>query len=100
MALALQASHTNESYGDANDSVEPSLATGATGLVPAYAVLDASARWRISARHAVTTGLSSLANARYFTKRTDEYPGPGLLPGLGCSVYVGIAAFLRPGSKQ
>jgi Fe(3+) dicitrate transport protein len=100
VALTLQGSHTSQSYGDANNSVAPSVENGATGLVPAYTVMDASARWRVSARHTVTAGINNLANARYFTKRTDEYPGPGLLPGLGRSVYVGFSTVIGPGGTH
>jgi Fe(3+) dicitrate transport protein len=35
-------------------------------------------------------GINNLTNARYFTKRTDEYPGPGILPGIGRSVYASL----------
>ncbi len=98
VALTAQASHTSRSYGDANNSVEPSVENGATGVVPAYRVLDVSARWRVSSRYTVTAGINNLANVRYFTKRTAEYPGPGVLPGLGRSVYVGFATRTGPDS--
>ncbi len=35
-------------------------------------------------------GVNNLANARYFTKRTGEYPGPGILPDMGRRMYVGL----------
>lgn len=94
--FTLQASHTSSSFGDANNSVTPSVENGATGLVPAYTVLDGSARWRLSPRLTVTAGVNNLANAHYFTKRTAEYPGPGVLPGTGRSVYVGVATRVGP----
>jgi hypothetical protein len=31
-------------------------------------------------------------NAKYFTTRTDEYPGPGIIPAIGRSIYVGFGA--------
>lgn len=96
VALTVQASHTSSSFGDANNSVTPSVENGATGLVPAYTVIDCSTGWRLSPRFTVTAGINNLANVRYFTKRTAEYPGPGVLPSSGRSVYVGVATRVGP----
>jgi Fe(3+) dicitrate transport protein len=88
-ASTLQASHTSSSYGDANNSV---VATdvAAAGLVPSYTVLDLSGQFGLGAGLELTFGVNNLANARYFTKRTGEYPGPGILPGMSRSYYIGI----------
>jgi Fe(3+) dicitrate transport protein len=91
-AVTLQASYTSSSFGDANNSVAPSVDDGATGLVPAYTVLDLSTRTRLTSRFTLNAGVNNLANVSYFTKRTAEYPGPGILPGVGRGVYAGIAA--------
>ena len=37
-------------------------------------------------------GVNNLADARYFTRRTDEYPGPGIIPSLGRGFYATLAA--------
>ena len=37
-------------------------------------------------------GVNNLADRRYFTRRTDEYPGPGILPSSRRSVYVTLRA--------
>ncbi|MGH7593981.1 MAG: TonB-dependent receptor domain-containing protein [Gemmatimonadales bacterium] len=89
MATTLQVSYTAASYGDANNSVTPT-ANAASGFVPAYTLFDWSARARLSRMLAVSFGINNLTNARYFTKRTDEYPGPGILPGIGRSIYATI----------
>jgi Fe(3+) dicitrate transport protein len=65
-------------------------ATG--GLIPAYTLLDLSASARVAQQRQLTLGVNNLTDARYFTKRTAEYPGPGILPGIGRSFYVGIRA--------
>ena len=87
IATTLQLSYTSASYGDANNSVMPSD-NAANGLVPAYTVVDWSSRLRLGPTVGLSLGINNLANARYFTKRTNEYPGPGILPGIGRSVYV------------
>jgi Fe(3+) dicitrate transport protein len=90
VASTLQASYTASSFGDANNSATPVEDTEA-GLVPAYTVWDWSGRVRITSRAALTFGVNNLLNTRYFTKRTGEYPGPGILPGLGRSIYTGVS---------
>jgi Fe(3+) dicitrate transport protein len=87
----LQLSHTSKAYGDANNGI---VATddAVAGLVPAYSLLDYSGQLAVGSGYQLTFGVNNLANARYFTKRTGEYPGPGILPGAARSVYGGIAA--------
>ena len=87
----LQASHTSASFGDANNSV---VATddAAGGPIPGYTVVDWSLAWQFTAKRQATFGVNNLADTRYFTKRTAEYPGPGILPGLARSVYAGLRA--------
>ena len=87
----LQVSHTSRAFGDANNSI---VATddAVAGLVPAYTLLDYSGQLAVGSAYQLTFGVNNLANSRYFTKRTGEYPGPGILPGAVRSVYVGIGA--------
>jgi len=92
-ATTLQASYTSASFGDANNSVAPT-ADAEAGLIPAYTVWDWSARLNLGARYVLSAGVNNLADARYFTMRTGEYPGPGIIPGLGRSAYFGLRARL------
>ncbi len=89
-AGTLQLSYSSSSFGDANNSVL-STENAAAGLVPAYTVLDWSGQVRLNSRLTLAGGINNLANLKYFTKRTDEYPGPGILPGVARSVYVSLA---------
>lgn len=92
VSVSLQASHTADSYADANNSAA-AAGDAVAGLVPAYTVVDLSGRTAIGARYAVTFGINNLENAHYFTKRTGEYPGPGILPGMARSAYAGVQAW-------
>jgi Fe(3+) dicitrate transport protein len=85
----LQVSHSGDSFGDASNARIPSD-DAVAGYIPAYTLLDWSGVVNIDDRHALTFGANNLANTRYFTKRTGEYPGPGILPGLPRSVYAGV----------
>lgn len=89
-AFTLQRSHTSMSFGDANNSNTPSDAAEA-GVIPAYTVFDWSGQIGVGRRTQFAFGVNNLTNARYFTKRTGEYPGPGILPGIRRSFYAGVA---------
>ncbi len=83
-------SSTAKSYGDAGNSEVPS-ADAVSGIIPAYTVMDWSGTYKIN-NYNFKLGVNNLADHRYFTKRTDEYPGPGIIPAIGQSFYFGIGA--------
>ncbi len=82
-------SYTAKSYADANNTISSTDPT--VGLIPAYQVMDWSASFRIK-NYNIKFGVNNLADAKYFTLRTDEYPGPGIIPSTGRSYYVGFGA--------
>jgi len=79
-------SHTARSFGDANNTVVSDDAI--VGAIPAYTVLDWSATIGLKANWNIKFGINNLADERYFTLRTDEYPGPGIIPAIGRSAYI------------
>ncbi len=81
-------SSTAKSFSDANNS-ETASADAVTGVIPAYTVLDWSATWRIKTFN-IKFGCNNLTDRRYFTLRTGEYPGPGIIPAIGRSFYFGV----------
>ncbi len=83
-------SSTAKSYGDAGNSQTPS-ADAVAGIIPAYTVLDWSGTIHIK-NYNLKFGINNLADKRYFTLRTGEYPGPGIIPSIGRSLYIGIGA--------
>jgi Fe(3+) dicitrate transport protein len=86
-----QLSHQSRSFSDANNtrtaSNEPQI-----GVIPAYQVIDWSATYGFMNQYNIKFGVNNLANAHYFTLRTDEYPGPGIIPAIGRTWYVGFGA--------
>ena len=82
-----QFSHQSKAFGDAANTVRSS--NPIVGQMPAYSVMDWSmtARWK---QMELKAGINNLTDKRYFTQRTDEYPGPGIIPSIGRSFYVGI----------
>ena len=82
-------SSTGKSFGDANNTI--SNPDALIGVIPAYKVMDLSATYKIK-MFSIKAGANNLGDAKYFTKRTDEYPGPGIIPAIGRSFYVSIGA--------
>jgi Fe(3+) dicitrate transport protein len=79
--------YTGKQFSDATNAVAPSN-SGINGLVPAYYVMDFSADFRINHIFSVSGSVNNLTNNRYFTRRADSYPGPGILPADGRAGYV------------
>ncbi len=80
-------SYSTNSFADANNTVYSPDAT--VGLIPAYWVLDWSSSLHIK-RYTVKLGISNITNNKYFNLRTDEYPGPGIIPAQPRSIYLGF----------
>ncbi|HEY0777602.1 MAG TPA: TonB-dependent receptor [Gemmatirosa sp.] len=93
-----QFSTVSGQFGDANNTVASYDAS--VGIVPAYQLVDVSGSWRVRPRTAITFGVNNVQNVAYFTRRTAEYPGPGIIPGQGRSVYLGLAYATVPGRAR
>lgn len=85
----VQMNNTGDAFGDATNARKSD--DPVAGYIPAYTVLDISATYRIN-RYSLKSGINNFTNKAYFTRRTDEYPGPGIIPSTGRSFYVGISA--------
>lgn len=75
--VSYQFSYVGKQYSDATNTEESPRAID--GVVPAYKVMDLSAsyNWKW---FTLSGSINNLANAKYFTRRADGYPGPGILP--------------------
>jgi Fe(3+) dicitrate transport protein len=88
LGTTLLASIVSGAFGDANNTLRSDDAV--VGRVPGYTVLDWSASARIGAHWRVQAGINNLTDHQYFTRRTDEYPGPGIIPAIGRSGYLSL----------
>ncbi len=83
-------SSTAKSYADANNTVYSPDAL--VGVIPvAYMVMDWSATLKIKNYH-IKFGVNNIGDTKYFTLRTVEYPGPGIIPSPARSFYLGFGA--------
>jgi Fe(3+) dicitrate transport protein len=75
--ISWQFSHVGRQYSDATNALFSPRAVD--GVVPAYQVMDlnGSYNWRC---FTLSGSINNLANKKYFTRRADGYPGPGILP--------------------
>ena len=88
-STTFQVNYLGDAYGDASN--EKISSDPVVGYIPAYTVLDFSATYKIK-NYAVKAGVNNLSDKPYFTRRTDEYPGPGIIPAVGRSFYIGFSA--------
>ena len=90
IGTTLLASVVGRAYGDANNTEQSDDAV--VGRIPGYTVLDWSATARVGDHWRLQAGVNNAANRAYFTRRTDEYPGPGIIPAIGRSIYFSVRA--------
>ena len=89
--VAVQGGYVAAHYSDATNAER--TATAVEGKIPAYFVMDLSASWRW--RWLTLEGsCNNLLDERYFTRRAESYPGPGIIPSDGRGVYVTVGVKL------
>jgi Fe(3+) dicitrate transport protein len=98
ISSTVQVSYTARSFADANNTVRGE--DSVIGEIPAYAITDWSGSLRLSANLNAQFGVNNLFNRKYFTLRTDEYPGPGIIPASSRSVYLTISVSPAPVSPR
>ncbi len=89
LSLSWQISDIGQAFADASNTVSPNAAA-TTGLIPAYQVQDLSGSYKFKKYATLKFGVNNLSDARYFTRRSGGYPGPGILPADGRTWYVGL----------
>jgi Fe(3+) dicitrate transport protein len=87
-SMNVQYSYTTSCYSDPADTrFSPD---GLIGIIPSYWIIDLSTSYRIL-KYEFRFGVNNLTDAKYFTMRTDEYPGPGIIPSIGRMIYAGLS---------
>ncbi len=87
--VSWQLSYQSKQYSDAtNTEITP---TAIDGAIPAFTVMDLSIsyNWR---KYAIYTGINNLTDTKYFTRRADGYPGPGIIPADIRNYYITLSA--------
>ena len=89
LSLSWQISDISQAFADASNTVVPNSAA-TSGLIPAYQVQDISGSYKFKTYAQLKFGVNNVTDARYFTRRSGGYPGPGILPADGRTWYVGL----------
>ncbi|MEZ5015272.1 MAG: carboxypeptidase-like regulatory domain-containing protein [Chitinophagales bacterium] len=84
-STTIQGSYVSEIYSDALNTA--SSENGVVGIVPSYFILDWNTTIRFSGFN-IKAGLNNMNNEVYFTRRINNYPGPGILPADGRTFYI------------
>ncbi|MEO9967001.1 MAG: TonB-dependent receptor [Reichenbachiella sp.] len=94
LLASIQLTHMSKQYTDAENSgiAEPGSAReGVIGEIPAYDIMDLSLSYTYK-MFKLESGINNLTNNSYYTRRATGYPGPGIIPSDGRSVYVTLGA--------
>ena len=90
-SATFQLSCVGNVFTDAANTETPN-STGTIGKLSAYQVMDASLSYKFMERYNVKAGVNNIADEKYATRRAGGYPGPGILPGNGRTVFLSIGA--------
>lgn len=88
LKASFQYTYLSDQFSDATNARDGGV-SAVIGLIPAYAIMDASVSYEFK-RFRVESSLNNLANTAYYTRRATGYPGPGILPSDGRSVYLTV----------
>ena len=88
LEVTYQFSYVGEHFSDASNAFR--VPTAIEGVIPAYHVMDLSAKYTIG-RYQLEAGSNNLTDHHYFTRRATGYPGPGIIPAEGRSVYATLS---------
>lgn len=89
-STTFQVATQTRSYTDANNTVL-SPDDSDVGVISGYTVIDWTIELQLAKHFRATFGVNNLGDARYFTDRSVEYPGPGILPSPGRSLTFGVS---------
>lgn len=84
--FSYQFSYTGKQYTDATNATF--TANAIDGLIPSYYVMDLSAAYKFNKHFSLFGSVNNLSNSKYFTRRADSYPGPGIVPSDARSYYI------------
>lgn len=91
ITTTLQYNSTAAVYTDAINT-ETANATATVGKLPSYEILDFSFSFKLLENYNIKAGINNLTDEKYATRRAGGYPGPGILPGNGRTIFVSFGA--------
>ncbi len=86
-SIAAQYAISAKHFTDATNAVR--TPTAIEGIIPTYSVVDLSARYTYK-KITFEGSCNNVFNKKYFTRRAESYPGPGIIPADGRGFYMTI----------
>jgi len=83
-AINWQISNISKQFTDATNAPYDSKAV--TGIIPGYYVMDVTTSY-IYKWFKLSCSVNNISNNKYFTRRAESYPGPGIIPSDGIGVF-------------
>jgi Fe(3+) dicitrate transport protein len=90
-SATFQLNSIGDVFTDAANTVTPNAA-GTIGKLSGYEIMDASLSYRFMERYNLKAGVNNITDEKYATRRAGGYPGPGIMPGNGRTIFVSIGA--------
>jgi Fe(3+) dicitrate transport protein len=91
LTVAVNVSVVDGVYTNANNTEAPN-ASATAGFLSGYTVADANASWAFDKKLSLTIGVNNMLDEVYATRRAGGYPGPGILPGMGRTLFLTLEA--------
>jgi Fe(3+) dicitrate transport protein len=77
--MSAQYSYLSKQYNDASNAEASDFSNPIRGAIPSYDVFDLSLSYKYKFAK-LETGVNNLFDKSYFTRRSNGYPGPGIIP--------------------
>ena len=90
-SATFQLNSIGDVFTDAANTETPN-ATGTIGKLSGYEIIDASLSYRFMEPYNLKAGVNNITDEKYATRRAGGYPGPGIMPGNGRTIFVSIGA--------
>ncbi|MBK7694292.1 MAG: TonB-dependent receptor [Saprospiraceae bacterium] len=90
-SATFQLSNVGEVFTDAANTETPNE-TGTIGKLSGYQIMDASLTYKFMDHYNFKAGVNNITDEKYATRRAGGYPGPGILPGNGRTIFVSVGA--------
>jgi Fe(3+) dicitrate transport protein len=90
ISMTVLSSYTSSSFADALNTISPNV-SGSSGLVPEYHLLDLNVSIQLKRNVRLQLNGNNLFNKKYFTKRPQFYPGPGIWSSDGRSFSASVS---------
>lgn len=88
-SASIQFNKVGDVFTDAANTEMPNSAA-TIGKLEGYQLIDVSFSYRFMRDYLLKIGINNLTDEKYATRRAGGYPGPGILPGNGRTIFVSI----------